>query len=153
MGGRGFSRLWWEAGRAGAFWVLSGGGLERPPPPPPPPLPPPPPRLKGGGGGGAEVLFFMPPPEEWDEPEEELGGRERSGREGRWERWWSGGAGLCSIGGEGEEERPEGGRGALGREAGGRSAERPTVPSGGGRTRRTCIRTTIQKGTLRPRFS
>lgn len=83
-----------------------------------------PPLLKGGGGGGAELLCFIPP------PVEELlllEGREMSGSEGRWEeRWCSGGEGL--LGGEGEEERPVGGRGAAGRAPGGRRADLPTEP-------------------------
>lgn len=85
-----------------------------------------PPLLKGGGGGGAEVLCFIPL------PVEELlvlGGREMSGREGRWERWCSGGDGLLL--GEGDGERPVGGRGAAGRDPGGRRADLPTDPPTG----------------------
>ena len=76
--------------------------------------------MKGGGGGGAEVLCFIPPAEE---------GREMSGSEGRWERWFSGEEERPEGGrGEGEEERPEGGRGAAGRDPGGRRADLPTEP-------------------------
>lgn len=76
------------------------------------------PLLKGGGGGGAEVLCFIPLPVE--EVLLLLEGREMSGREGRWERW-------CS-GGEGELERPVGGRGAADRDPGGFKADLPTEP-------------------------
>lgn len=83
-----------------------------------------PPLLKGGGGGGAEVLCFIPL------PKEELLlllllGREMSGSDGRWERC-SDGVGLSD--GEGEPERPVGGRGAAAREPGGRRADLPTEP-------------------------
>lgn len=99
-----------------------------------------PPLLNGGGGGGAEVLCFIPL------PMEELlllllGGREMSGSDGRWERWCSGGEGL--LGGEGELERPVGGRGAAGRDPGGRRADLPTEPPAGPsgwRTERWCLR-------------
>lgn len=80
-----------------------------------------PPLLKGGGGGGAEVLCFIPLP-----VEELLLGREMSGSDGRWERCCSDGDGL--VGGEGELERPVGGRGAAGRAPGGRRADLPTEP-------------------------
>lgn len=83
-----------------------------------------PPLLNGGGGGGAEVLCFIPLPAE--EMLLLLEGREMSGSEGRWERWCSGGEGL--LGGEGEVERPEGGRGAEDRDPGGLRADLPTEP-------------------------
>lgn len=54
-----------------------------------------------------------------------LGGREISGSEGRWVRW-SDGVGLS--GGEGELERPVGGRGAAALDPGGRRADLPTEP-------------------------
>lgn len=97
-----------------------------------------PPLLKGGGGGGAEVLCFIPLPVE-KPPLLPLGGREMSGSEGRWERWCSGGEGL--LAGEGDEERPVGGRGAAGRDPGGRRADLPTEPQAepsGWRTERWC---------------
>lgn len=109
VGGRGFSLLCEEDEEcgAGAFWLGVGGALLRPP------------LLKGGGGGGADVLCFIPlPVEDWEELL--LGGREMSGRDGRWDR--------CGSGGEGEE-RPVGGRGAAGRDPGGRRADLPTEPS------------------------
>lgn len=111
VGGRGLSLLWLD--EEGAFGV--GGALPRPP------------RLKGGGGGGAEVLCFIPLPKEAPLPPLllPLGGRERSGREGRWVRW-SDGAALS--GGEGETERPVGGRGAAALDPGGRRADLPTDP-------------------------
>lgn len=82
------------------------------------------------------MLCFIPP------PAEELlllEGREMSGSEGRWERWCSGGEGL--LGGEGEEERPVGGRGAAGRDPGGLKADLPTDPPAepSGRTQRRCL--------------
>lgn len=55
-----------------------------------------------------------------------LGGREISGSEGRWVRW-SDGAGLSD--GEGELERPVGGRGAAALDPGGRRADLPTEPA------------------------
>lgn len=87
---------------------------------------------EGGGGAEPEVLCFMPPVEEWEELAL-VGGREMSGREGRRERWGSGGEGL-SLGeglspGEGEVERPGVDRGAAGLEPGGRRADLPTVAS------------------------
>ena len=109
---------------AGAFWLGVGGALPRPP------------LLKGGGGGGAEVLCFIPVPVD----ELLLEGREMSGSEGRWERWCSGGEGL--LPGEGEVERPVGGRGAVGLDPGGLSAERPTEPPAepsGWRTEGWCL--------------
>lgn len=110
VGGRGLSLLW--ADEEGAFGV--GGALPRPP------------RLKGGGGGGAEVLCFIPLPKEALLP---LllppGGRERSGSEGRWVRWSDG---TALSGGEGEAERPVGGRGAAALDPGGRRADLPTDP-------------------------
>lgn len=54
-----------------------------------------------------------------------LGGREISGSDGRWERW-SDGVGLSD--GEGELERPVGGRGAVALDPGGRRADLPTEP-------------------------
>lgn len=70
------------------------------------------------------MLCFIPP------PMEELlllllGGREISGSDGRWVRW-SDGAGLSD--GEGELERPVGGRGAAALDPGGRRADLPTEP-------------------------
>lgn len=108
VGGRGLSLLWEE--EEDAFGV--GGALPRPP------------LLKGGGGGGAEVLCFIPL------PMEELlllllGGREISGSEGRWVRWSDG---VGRSGGEGELERPVGGRGAAALDPGGRRADLPTEP-------------------------
>lgn len=108
VGGRGFSLLWEEDEEELVFWLGVGGALLRPP------------LLKGGGGGGAEVLCFIPL------PADELPEWEISGREGRWERWCSGGEGL--LPGEGEVERPVGGRGATGRDPGGLSADLPTEP-------------------------
>lgn len=96
-----------------------------------------PPLLKGGGGGGAEVLCFIPLPVE----ELLLAGREMSGSEGRWERWCSGGEGL--LAGEGEGERPVGGRGAAGRDPGGLRADLPTEPPvepSGWRTEGWCLK-------------
>lgn len=46
-------------------------------------------RITGGGGGGAEQLCFIPAEEEEGLPP--LAGRDRSGKEGRWERDCSGG--------------------------------------------------------------
>lgn len=73
-------------------------------------------RLKGGGGGGAELLLFgvLPPPL----------GFEMSGREGRGFLGRKRGEVPSSLGSWLV------GRGAAGREPGGRSAALPTVPSG-----------------------
>lgn len=109
LGVGGFSLLWEDDVEGGAFWDGVGGALPRAF------------LLKGGGGGGAEVLCFIPLLEE-----ELFGGHEMSGSEGRWERCCSGGEGL--LAGEGEEERPVGGRGAAGRDTGGRRADLPTEP-------------------------
>lgn len=69
------------------------------------------------------MLCFMPPPKE--ELLLLLGGREMSGSDGRWERCSD--AGGFSAG-EGEPERPVGGRGAAARDPGGRRADLPTEP-------------------------
>lgn len=125
VGGRGFSLLC-EEDEEGAFWLGVGGALPRPP------------LLKGGGGGGAEVLCFIPLPVE--ELLLLLEGREMSGSDGRWERCTSDADGLA--GGEGELERPVGGRGAAGRAPGGRRADLPTEPPAepsGRRTERWCL--------------
>lgn len=55
-----------------------------------------------------------------------LGGREISGSEGRWVRWSDG---ACLSDGEGELERPVGGRGAAALDPGGRRADLPTEPA------------------------
>lgn len=60
-----------------------------------------------------------------------------SGSEGRWVRW-SDGVGLS--GGEGELERPVGGRGAAALEPGGRRADLPTEPPAGPSDTRTEMR-------------
>ncbi len=58
-----------------------------------------------------------------------LEGREMSGSDGRWVRWCSVEEDLLE--GEGELERPVGGRGAADREPGGRRADLPTEPPAG----------------------
>lgn len=124
VGGGGFSLLWEDDVEEGAFWCGAGGVL---------------PRLfllKGGGGGGAEVLCFIPLLEE----ELLLEGREMSGSEGRWECCCSGGEGL--LAGEGDGERPVGGRGAAGRVPGGRRADLPTEPPARPSEKRTVVMTT-----------
>lgn len=128
VGGRGFSLLYEEDVEDGAvaFWLGAGGALPRPA------------LLKGGGGGGAEVLCFIPL------PVEELlllDGRDMSGSEGRCECWCSDGEGLFV--GVGEVERPEGGRGAVGRDPGGLRADLPTEPPAGpsGWRTDTCFKT------------
>lgn len=93
-----------------AFWVGAGGALPR--------------RTSGGGGGGAEELCFIPPEGLAPPP----GGRERSGREGRWERDCSGGEEAWGEGLSGSSWRP-GGRGAALRVPGGCMADLPAEPS------------------------
>lgn len=71
------------------------------------------------------MLCFIPLPKEELLLLLLLGGRERSGSEGRWPRWSEG---VALSGGEGEVERPVGGRGAAALDPGGRRADLPTEP-------------------------